>query len=146
MRVLVFVLLAAVLLLGFTTLILMNGSSSEASTISVKGFPLVVEVADTQEARQKGLSGRPSLEENEGMLFVYKEPERPGFWMKDMNFSLDILWIDEHGVIQEIAESISPDSFPQRFLPETVASYILEVNAGWVERHGIEAGDSVISK
>src|SRR3989344_8940875 len=54
---------------------------------------IFIEIADTQEKQKKGLSGRDNLPEDSGMLFVFKEEGHHQFWMKDMNFSIDIIWI-----------------------------------------------------
>ena len=110
---------------------------------------LLVEVADTQEARSKGLSGRESLGENEGMLFVFeKEDSLPGFWMKDMNFSIDIIWINDSRVSQISKEvpAPTPDT-PDRSLPiytpGTAIDYVLEVSAGFSDKNNISEGSLV---
>ena len=105
---------------------------------------LRVEVQDTDSLRTKGLSGRESLRENKGMLFIFEEPGLYGFWMKDMNFSIDILWINDGKEIVEIAENVAPDTFPEIFYPKELVQYVLETQAGFVEKNDIQLKDKVL--
>ena len=102
-----------------------------------------IEIADTPEERIKGLSGRESFDENTGLLFIHDEPGIYGIWMKDMNFPIDVIWLDENYYIVDIASDVQPDSFPEVFEPGVPALYILEVNAGFARRNGIETGDNL---
>ena len=110
---------------------------------NLKSVNLDIEVADTPEKRIKGLSGRENLPENVGLLFVYDKPGLYGIWMKDMNFPVDVIWLDKDFKVVNIAQNISPDSFPQVFEPKAPALYILEVNTGFAEQNIIEIGDRV---
>lgn len=98
------------------------------------------EVVDTDQARQKGLSGRQALPENEVMLFAYEQPDFHGIWMKDMHIDLDIVWLDEEQRVVHIVKNASPDTYPKIFRPEKPAKYIIEMNAGLVERKSITTG------
>lgn len=102
---------------------------------------LKVEIADTPEERVKGLSGRESLDENAGLLFIYDEPGIYGIWMKEMKFPIDAIWLDGNYRVVDIARDVQPDSFPKVFEPSKPAKYILEVNASLAERNSIEIGD-----
>ena len=104
-----------------------------------------IELADTPEERIKGLSGREKLDENSGLLFVYEELGIYGIWMKDMNFSIDVIWLDKDYRVIDIASDVQPDSFPEVFEPGAPALYILEVNAGFAQRNGIKTGDDLKS-
>lgn len=115
----------------------------EARTIELKGQVIQVSVADTESSRRQGLSGRAGLEPDEGMLFVFPEDGIHGFWMKDMRFSIDILWLSASGSIVYMAQNISPDTYPQNFSPDTPARYVLELSAGYVEEHAVSIGDIV---
>lgn len=112
-------------------------------TIVIDGIKLNVDVAETAEEKAVGLSGRESLAEEEAMLFVYETPRLYSFWMKDMNFPIDIIWIDEDMKVIDIAENIQPESFPKKFTPKKKAQYVVEVNAGWVEEHMVHVGSPV---
>lgn len=117
--------------------------NTERQTIRVGDQELFVEIADTLQLQVRGLSGRPSLGEQEGMLFVYESPQILSFWMKDMNFAIDIIWIDGNRAITGIIANVSPDTFPQTFSSVSPAQYVLEVPAGWAERHGVAKEDQV---
>lgn len=104
---------------------------------------LKIDLARTEEERAQGLSGRESLAEGEAMLFIFPTPGVYGFWMKEMNFDLDIIWLDEAGVVTDITPNVSRDSYPQVFYPQTKIKYVLEVPTGWAGRHGIALGDEL---
>ena len=87
-------------------------------------------LATSSEARVRGLSGRESLKPDQGMLFVFERPDISGFWMKDMLFPLDIIWIDENKKIVGINENVSPETFPNLFFSPKPVLYVLELNAG----------------
>ena len=115
-----------------------------APSVKIGGEVIFVEVADTPELLALGLSYRKSLEDNVGMLFVFDSPRIPGFWMKEMNFPIDIIWINSNGEILEITENALPESYPQIFRPENEVSYVLEVNSGFVQKNNITAGNVVV--
>lgn len=103
----------------------------------------VIERADTQAARAQGLSNRDSLPANQSLLFVFDESERHCFWMKDMRFPIDMIWINDEKRVVHIEQSVKPESYPESFCPPSVARYVIEVNAGQVSQSGITAGDTV---
>ncbi len=100
-------------------------------------------VADTDETRQKGLSGTSGLGTNDGMLFIFDIPGRWGMWMKDMKYSLDMVWMDNSKSIIYLAENVSPSSFPKVFLPDKDARYVLELPAGYISKNHISIGQVV---
>jgi uncharacterized membrane protein (UPF0127 family) len=102
---------------------------------------LNVELAASQTDQEQGLGGRTSLDDNAGMLFVFDKPTSPSMWMKDMLFPLDIAWLDQNFKIVHIEKNLSPDTFPQSFKSNTASQYVLEVNAGFFDDHGIKEGD-----
>ncbi|MDE1924947.1 MAG: DUF192 domain-containing protein [Patescibacteria group bacterium] len=108
---------------------------------------LVVEVADTDAEREQGLSDRTSLLPGHGMLFIFDQAGMPGFWMKDMQFSLDMIWADQSGTVVSITQDATPGSYnasnpqaSQVFYPSKPAKYVLEVPAGFAAENGIVAG------
>ena len=101
-----------------------------------------VEIADTMLAQARGLSGRESLAENSGMLFVFKSPSMQSFWMKDMQFPLDFVWIAEGKVIG-ITENVPFEPATATQSPPAPADMVLELPAGAVQRDGIRVGDVV---
>lgn len=99
-----------------------------------------VELADTVETRQQGLSKRDALPDGSGMLFIFPESYIYGFWMKDMLFALDMIWLDADGCIIDIFEDVSPDTYPTIFRPSSPALLVLEVSSGFVEAQDISVG------
>lgn len=106
----------------------------------IDGLNLNVELANTVEKRTIGLSGRKKMGNNQGMLFAFDSPGFYSFWMKDMNFPIDVIWISKNLKIVDITENVQPGSFPQKFVSGEMAQYVLEVNAGWTRDHKIEKG------
>ena len=98
-------------------------------------------IADTEEKRATGLSGQIELEDSEGLLFIFESSSAYGFWMKDMNFSIDIIWINEAKEIVHIEENVAPDTYPTVFYPQEQALYILELFKGRSSELGISVGD-----
>ncbi len=105
-------------------------SGKAIESVIINGSRINIETADTIMKQAKGLSGRNSLRFGEGMLFVYKKAGFYSFWMKDMNFPIDIIWIDENFLIVDITSNIQPDSFPRTFVGQKASKYVLEINAG----------------
>ncbi len=112
--------------------------------ITVGKVNILAEVASSQTEQVSGLSGRDSLPEGTGMLFIFPEPGDLGFWMKDMLFSIDMLFADTQGKILTIAANASPDSYPQTFHPGSPAKYVLELPAGFAAAHGIAVGQRIV--
>ncbi len=104
-----------------------------------------VEVRDTDEGRQLGLSGREGLKENEGMLFVFEKTGRHSFWMKEMRFDLDLVFIKDNQVVELVKEvkAPRPDEVPRSIRPTQEAEMVLEVNSGWVDDNSIKLDDVV---
>ncbi len=102
-----------------------------------------VEVASTKASREQGLSGRESMGDDEGLLFVFETPGKYGFWMKDMKFPLDLIWISENGTVVDIERNLTPDSYPKTFINEVDAMYVLEINGGLAQKFGLFLGTKV---
>lgn len=111
--------------------------------IKLAGKTLQVELALTPKEHTQGLSGREELLEDKGMLFVFDTPGKQAFWMKDMNFSIDIIWIDEDFSVVHIQKSVSPESYPKIFAPQREAKYVLETVSGFSEKNNLKEGDKV---
>jgi YVTN family beta-propeller protein len=115
-------------------------------SLAIAGVPLKVELADTPDKRAQGLSGRADLPENQGLLFVFERPGHYFFWMKEMRFPLDIIWINETGRIVEISQNVpvpAADAGLVSYGPPEPVQYVLEVNAGFAERNNIQIGERV---
>jgi uncharacterized membrane protein (UPF0127 family) len=104
-----------------------------------------VDVVDTPALRMRGLSGRASLAPDEGMLFLFDAPRIQSFWMKDMRFAIDIVWIRAGrivGITPDVPLPKSPRELPQ-FASPVPCDVVLEVRAGAVKRWGLVLGDAV---
>lgn len=110
-------------------------------TVLLNNLPIKAFVADTEAERVQGLSGRNDLNEGEGMLFVFDEPNKYGIWMKNMNFPIDIVWAED-GKIIYIEKSVSPTSYPKVFYPPSSVRFVLELSAGFCDTHNLKVGDS----
>lgn len=122
---------------------------SDAEKAAENSFPQTVligeeryalEMADTDSERGKGLGGRDSLCEACGMLFVFESPGRYAFWMKDMRFPLDIIWLSGETVVF-VEQDVQPD-FSGIIEPPVSADRVIEVNAGKAD--DLDAGDKVM--
>jgi uncharacterized membrane protein (UPF0127 family) len=103
---------------------------------------ITIEIADTPEARIKGLMERWSFPDLHGMLFIFDRAEAQGFWMHNTPLSLDMIFVDENRRILNMAESTTPMS-KQTYGSRGPAKYVVEVRAGFSKRHGIEEGMSI---
>ena len=104
--------------------------------VTIGVYVIDAEIADTPERKQRGLSGRASLADGRGMLFPYDEPGQYGFWMPDMHFDIDILWI-RAGRIVHIEANASKDDSQRIYRPSEAADRVLELPAaasGWATR------------
>lgn len=102
-----------------------------------------VDMALTSADQALGLSGRESLKENEGMLFIFPQPGNYPFWMKDMNFPIDIIWLTEDFEVVYIKKDARPELFPESYGPEEDSKYVLEVVSGFSEKNNLQVGDRV---
>jgi len=115
----------------------------DTNIVQIGEHAFEVEVVDTNEKRQLGLSDHTSLEPMHGMLFVFEESGKKIFWMKDMDFAIDIVWIDEQGNIIHTEHNVSPDTYPRTFSADGDAMYVLELPANTMRNLGISDGEKV---
>jgi uncharacterized membrane protein (UPF0127 family) len=102
-----------------------------------------LEVANTEDARIKGLSQRDSLDKNKGMLFDFKSAGDWRIWMIDMHFDIDIAWLDQGGKIVYIKEDATPASYPEIYHASVPNWYVIELPANTLSRVGVHQGDSI---
>lgn len=120
--------------------------------ITVGNQKLYAAVAATKQAQTQGLSGREQMADDQGMLFPFNPPARAGFWMKDMKFNLDFIWIKDNKItfitpnvpapIKDKGLWIKDDNLPVYYPPSAVDE-VLEVNAGWTKKNNILIGDEI---
>ena len=116
---------------------------SEIHYVKIAGVTLKVDLALTPETQEQGLSGRSELKEDESMLFVFNHTDKYPFWMKDMNFPIDIIWIGEDLRVVYIKKDAKLESYPEVFAPDKDARYVLEVFSSFSEKNNLKEGDKV---
>jgi uncharacterized membrane protein (UPF0127 family) len=112
--------------------------------LELAGRTLTVDLAKSPAQWERGLSGRASIAEDHGMLFVFDHPSQWEFWMQGMEFPLDIVWFDANRSVISYALGLPlcNDSACPTYAPPTDALYALEVNAGWVRANNVTVGET----
>ncbi len=139
------IIFAGVVLIGavFLTWFTQKSGYRDLHPLRLHGETIYVSIADTDAERSLGLGGRTGLKPDEGMLFVFSTEGQYAFWMKDMKFSIDILWLDRNGTVVYVAPAVSPDTYPRTFVSDNPALYVLELPAGYANLHGVQVGDKI---
>ncbi|MBL8142137.1 MAG: DUF192 domain-containing protein [Acidobacteria bacterium] len=112
------------------------------------GTRVSVEIADTDDKRQRGLMFRKELAPTDGMVFIFDEKGFYPFWMKNCFISLDMIWVDEAFKVVSIAPSVPPckaDPCPN-YSPTADALYVVETVSGFAKQHGVKVGDTLVFK
>ncbi|MBU0502819.1 MAG: DUF192 domain-containing protein [Candidatus Omnitrophota bacterium] len=111
----------------------------------IRNVCIQIEIVDSPQDRSRGLMFREKLGEKEGMLFIFKDRGRHNIWMKNMKFPLDIIWINQDKIIVDIRKNVPPCSQYEcpSYTPQVNAKYVLEVNAGFTDKHKIGVGEAV---
>lgn len=138
-----YLILISIALVFATSVFLNKKDNTSYKKIIVGNIAVKVEIAKSPAEKQKGLSGKSFMRKNNGMLFVFSQPDFYSFWMKDMEFPIDIIWLDDNLRIINIEKNITPDTFPKKFLPQLPAKYALEVNGGWSDENKVEEGVNI---
>lgn len=116
----------------------------ETAVIDVKGHRITVELATTPETQATGLSGRESLPDDHGMLFIFPEAENQVFWMKGMRIPLDMVFLRNGTIIRIVADVPLPGNGPPRIVTSAEpADMVLELNAGAAAAYGLRVGDAI---
>jgi uncharacterized membrane protein (UPF0127 family) len=111
-------------------------------TLHVGNKALAIETVANNAARAKGLSGRPCIKDNQAMLFAFDIQDTADhcFWMKDMRFAIDMVWLDANKRVVHTAHNVQPSTYPTTFCPDQPTRYVLEVKANTARRLGLNAG------
>lgn len=114
----------------------------DESTLRLGGQEYQVAVMRTDEELQRGLSGTDTLATNQAMIFVFARDAKWPIWMKDMNYPIDIVWLDNDRRVVHTVSGAQPSSYPgTEFVPAVASRYVIELSNGTVERLGIKKGD-----
>lgn len=121
-----------------------NGQGAPAQ-VCIRDACVACEIASSPEDRALGLMYRERLDPGSGMLFVFEKSGRYGFWMKNMRFPLDMIWITSDLQIAAINENVPAcgEGNCPSIGPGTDVRYVLEVEAGFAKKHALAAGDIV---
>ena len=117
----------------------------KSTNVKLGNTEITAEIADDTIKRTKGLMFRKSLAEKEGMLFVFDEENYHTFWMMNMSFPIDIIWINKEKKVVDITKNAQPCKIicSTTYRPKERAMYVLEVNANFTEEHKIKIGSLV---
>lgn len=110
------------------------------STIQLGSGVFQTAVMKTEAEREQGLSGYDALADNQAMLFVFPHDDTWGIWMKDMNFPIDIVWLDATKTVVHTKQNAAPDSYPEIYTPDKKARYVIELAAGTIKDKNIRSG------
>lgn len=127
------------------TAIVDNTINQDVPYVKINDTKIPVEIVKTPAEVQKGLSGRPYLDQDKGMLFIFSKTDYYRFWMPDMHFPIDIIWIN-NSIIVDISHNVSnkfDPAKPKFYSPTKKVNYVLEVNAGFSKENNIKIGDTV---
>jgi uncharacterized membrane protein (UPF0127 family) len=119
-----------------------DGNLSIVLTENTSPIILDIEIADNDAERMRGLMDRQNLPDKAGMLFIFPNDEPRSFWMKNTFISLDIIYINSRREIVSIQKYTQPKS-TYSIPSEKPAMYVLEVNAGFTDKYGINPGDKI---
>ena len=130
----------AIVFIFATGLFLVKKNNNFYKNIRLGDVVLKTEIVSSPFEKQKGLSGRDYMKENNGMLFIFPQSRLYPFWMKNMKFPIDIIWLDDELKIIGLEKNINPNTFPEKFFPPSLAKFVLEVNGGWSDENKIKEG------
>ncbi len=102
----------------------------KTAQVTIDNENYFLDIADTNKLRQQGLSYRENLRNGGGMIFIFDQPGQHGIWMKDMNFAIDILWVNKDQTVVHSETNVSPETYPAVFTPPVGADYVVELAAG----------------
>jgi len=140
------ILLAAALLITLFISLASAGCNQEYrddKNISINGQVIHVQVADTSGEINRGLSGKSCTADSQGMLFNLGRSGQYAFWMKDMKFSIDIVWLNSKHEVVQVDKSISPSTYPKTFTSSQPAQFVLELKAGRAGDLGLKPGSLI---
>lgn len=124
-----------------------NKNMDKLGSAVINGKKINLEIVKTIEDVSRGLGGRDNLESDNGMLFIFSRSDYYAFWMKDMRFPIDIIWIQDDAVV-DISKNVPAEQGVsleklKLYQPRQKANRVLELNAGFTDKNNIKIGDKV---
>jgi uncharacterized membrane protein (UPF0127 family) len=139
-----FILVALVIGLAVAIAVTTLWPKTSPVTLRMDGRTYTLEIARTASQQQKGLGERPSMPHDHGMLFAYSISGRYCYWMKGMQFPLDIIWLDANKRVIETRQNLSPNTYPESYCPSGSSTrYVIELNAGQAAEMHLRAGQQL---
>ncbi|MEE9585406.1 MAG: DUF192 domain-containing protein [Nitrososphaerales archaeon] len=119
-------------------------TSADTNFVIVGGKVIAVEIADEPDEMRRGLMFREPLPKDHGMLFVFDRAGVYSFWMKNVEFNLDIIWINDEGIVAHIERNVPPcnETCPS-YRNDDPAKYVLEVNSGFADNIDLDEGSFI---
>lgn len=119
----------------------------QTKNISIASHQIQAYLADTEQKQQTGLAAFDKINQNRGMVFYFATPDKYAFWMKDMKFAIDIIWIRDNKIV-DISQNIQTetgksDNKLTKYYPASEVDTVLEVNTGWANKNKIRVGESI---
>jgi uncharacterized protein len=138
-------LFVVILICIFIISILINSSDKKVTAIKFNDQVFKVKIAKTDQEKQIGLSSTKRLPQNEGMLFLFSNPGYYSFWMKEMKFPIDIIYINGNKVTTIIKNAMPPSDSVSltTYQPREKSDKVLEVNAGLADKYNIQEGSVI---
>jgi uncharacterized membrane protein (UPF0127 family) len=146
-RLLLTAFLAIVLTASCYSNVLDQLSNTKQNTVTVNGMQVHAWVAQSAEQIKRGLAIKDQLAADEGMLFILPENNHYRFWMKDMKFPIDIIWLDKNGRVRYIQPNCPPcpqDGICPLYDPHQSLPYVLEVSPGFAQQHQVRVNETVV--
>lgn len=119
------------------------GPYRQDGNVVIGGQKINVEIPKNSSEFEKGLGGRPCILPNQGMFFSFNRPGQYPFWMKDMKFPIDIIWITSAHRVAAIEVNESPRTYPDKFVNKTPAQFVLELKANRSKELNVSIGTVV---
>ena len=143
-RLKIFLFISIVLILFCVVSFIAKQQISSRPYLTINGVKVNLSIANTPSEQVQGLSYQKSLGKNDGKLFIFAKKQDLTFWMKNMNFPLDIIWINDDKIVK-IDKNLPPegDKPGKTYNSNVPVNYVLEVNAGYSELRNIKIGDEV---
>jgi uncharacterized protein len=113
------------------------------AVVHANAHDLSTQVADSNQEREQGLSGKGCMPAGKAMRFDFDTPGEYGIWMKNMKFAIDIVWLAEDKTVVHVENNVGPETYPKIFTPLSPAKYVLETKSGQADKLGLKLGDKL---
>lgn len=138
------IIILSVVTVFFLIILFLKKPSVKYTNVKVGDTKIRAEIADNLISRTKGLMFRKTLPEDEGMLFTFNQEGYHSFWMMNMSFPIDMIWINKEKEVVDMVKDAQPCKLIcPVYRPKEKAFYVLEVNSNFTERHGVKIGTSL---